>query len=376
MEALKSLIRGLMSVWFKFGLVALAVVTSMMIVFGNPVAIKQAISSSGAYDKVIGGVLDQTDLNFVIDSSQTTLAIPRQELFAAAKSTLTPAVLKDATEQVVDGIYAWLQGKTPEPNFRIDLTAERQKFIKALADSAAARARQLPACNLQMLQELVNRIPNPWDLPCVPPGYDISTLRDKAVAEITRNGEFLKDPVITAEDFPKDGTGKSVFQTASDAPKFFGWFLIAPWIIAFLTLLSAGGLLLLHDNKRRAFRSIAVAMLGSGISLLVITAIYSLAFKQGFQLGGSDDSNVFQQPMLEAIRHLQNAVSDKLVWFGATYTIVGLLSLLALHFSKRVEEIQTATGAGENQRADDFNGSVLPPPAQGEDQNKADKGSL
>lgn len=372
METLKSLARGLISAGLKVGLVSLALVMSVVTVLGNPGSIKQTLGASGVYEKVIDGALNEANQPPHNDQGGPQGTVPREQLVRAAKDAFTPDVLKNAAEQITDGIYAWLQGKTPEPNFRVDLTAEKQKFIETLADSAADRARQLPACSLGQLQELQNSTPDPWSLPCIPPGYSIANVRDRAVAEFASSNEFLPDPIITAEDFPKDSGGQSVFQTASDAPKIYGWILMAPWIIAILTLLAAGFLLLLHDDKRRALRTIGITLLGSGIFLFIISAVYNLAFKQGFQV---DSSNDFQQPLLDAIHNLQNAISTKLLWFGAVYTILGLLSLLALHFNKRVEEIQTNTSLSSSPQPDTFNDSVLPPPAA-EDQNKRDKSSF
>lgn len=360
MEQLKSLARGLMSAILKLGLFSFAIVTSLVIVLGNPSAAKEALNASGVYDTLVDNALAETAKN----SDGATDAARQEELAKAAKGALPPAKLKEAAEQITDGIYAWLQGKAPEPNFRVDLTDEKQQFISILADSVVQKARQLPTCNLQQLRDLANSTPDPWNLPCLPSGYDLVAVREKAVAEFSQSNEFLPDPVITADDLPKGSNGQSVFQTtAADAPKIYSLMQMTPWILAVLTLFAAGGLLLLHDNKRRALKSIGIALLGTGIFVLIITAIYSLAFRQGFNINAS---NVFQQPLFDAMHNLQKAISTKLLWFGVIYTVLGLLSLLALHFNKRVEEIQSTTSLGDKQPASSFNDSVLPPPATGE----------
>ena len=369
MQLIKSLARGLMSAGLKLGLISLALALSIVVVISNPASVKEALRSSGTFEAIIDSALKEAVKG---QTSNPGSGAPQEQLTTAAKATFTPAVLEDAAGLITDGIYSWLQGKAPEPSFQVDLTDEKQKFIGILANSAADRAQRLPACSLLQLQELAQNTPDPWSLPCLPAGYDIAAIRDRAVTDLSRSNNLLPDPIITADDFPKDSGGKSIFQTASDAPRIYGWILMAPWIMAFVTLLSAGGLLLLHDDKRRALRTIGITMLGTGIFLFVITAIYAWAFKQSFQI---NSSNAFQQPLFNIIGHLQNAVSSRLFWFGAVYIFLGLLIVLALHFSKQVEEIQTTTSLGDRQQPDSFNDSVLPPTAA-EDQPRQNKGGF
>lgn len=359
MELLKSLVRGLMSAGLRLGLIAFAVTLAIVMVFGNPDALKQALSRSGAYDNLIEQAVQENYDKTGDNAGLTSAAITNQQLAQAAKTTFTPAVISDSANQIIDGFYAWLRGEVPEPNFRIDLSDEKRRFIETLANSAADRARQMPACSLKQLRDLANSPPDPLDLPCLPPGYDIDRLRENAVLELSQSGEFLKNPVITAEVLPKNSQGQPIFGRSSAAPQIYNWLVMSPWIIALLSLMAAGGLILLHSDKRRAYKSVAATLLTSGIFLVGVAALYSLVFRQEFRVNYLNNADTFQRPIFEALVNLQSAVSGKVLWIGGIYTILGILGLLALHFNKRIGEMQAETGQAAKP---DSAPAELPPP--------------
>ena len=56
---------------------------------------------------------------------------------------------------------------------------------------------------------------------------------------------FLKDTVITVDDFSKDERGKTIVDRLAFAPKVYRVIVASPWILAGLTLLSATAYVLL-----------------------------------------------------------------------------------------------------------------------------------
>ncbi|HUP26158.1 MAG TPA: hypothetical protein VM124_00750 [Candidatus Limnocylindrales bacterium] len=360
MELLKSLLRGLASAGLKLGLVLLAFTSALVMVFSTSAGVKQALRSSQVYDAAIDGIISETAQSQDTPNEQAArITAQEPQIKQAAKTAFTPAVIQNSSEQIIDGLYGWLRSGSDKPDFRVDLTDAKQQFAEALADSAIDRAQHLPACTLQQARELAATTIDPFSVPCVPPGYNLGALRTKVVSDIANNQEFLKNPVITADSFPKDNQGRSVFQSASQAPATFQLLLKAPWIIAGLTALFGVMLLTLHRDKRRGLRSIALTLLGSGVFLLVASLLFNYAFKSVSQPKAPQNINVLQQPLWHAFLSLQNSVTNKLLWFGGIYTVLGVLGLLTLHFNNRVQELQAGVDAPSTPAPDT---SELPPP--------------
>ncbi len=379
MGFIKSLLRGLAAAGLKLGLVLFAFTMALMMVFGTSAAIKQALRSNHVYDAAIDSIVSDTGQNQdSLSGQQFQVTAQEPQIRQAAKTAFTPAVIQTGSEQVIDGVYGWLRSGSAQPDFRIDLTDAKQRFADAVADAAINRAQQLPACTLQQLRELSATTIDPFSVPCVPPGYDISALRSRVVSDILNDQGFLKDPVITADSVPKDSQGRSVFQNASQAPRIFHWLLLTPWVIAGLTGLFGAILVLLHDDKRRGLRSIAVILLGSGIFLFITSLLLIYVFKAAYLPKGlQPSSNPLQQPLLQAAVSLERAVSTKILWLGGAYAVLGTLGLLLLHFNHRVRELQVATSNAnmDGQSAEDFNASVLPLPTGNQPPDKTPRGN-
>jgi len=336
----KGLLRVLAGAGFNMGLVGVAVSVALVMVFGNPSALKQALRDSRAYDNVADSTI--SDAVTANKDAASTATIPETQIKQAAKTAFTPGVLQSSTEQIIDGVYSWLRANSDKPDFRIDLTGQKQALAESLAGSAADRARQLPACGLQQLLELRGTTPDPFNIPCLPPGYDINALRSQAIADITNNQVFLKNPVITADSFPNDSQGRSVFENVSQAPELYQRLLLAPWVFGGLVLLSGLLLVLLHDNKRAGLKSLGMKLIMSGIFLPIGTAVVSyisrlLGRQVGRQVGRQLTAGLQQAPA-EVIRLLSSAVNHKLIWFSAGYIILGALALLSLRLTRKPQQ--------------------------------------
>ncbi len=363
MRFLKSLLRGLASAGLKLGLIFLALTLALVMVFGTSAMFKQALRSSHIYDTPIDTIVNAQAKNKTIANQTTEGTIPESLIKQAAMVAFTPALLQSSSEQIIDGFYGWLRTNSAKPDFRVDLSDAKQRFTEAAANSAVERAQQLPSCTLQQIHELNGSTIDPFNVPCRPVGYDSSTLRAEAVMQIASNQDFLKDPVITADSFPKDSQGKSVFEKTTQAPRIFHWLLLMPWIMGSLTVLSILLLIILHDNKQHGLKSVAIALLAGGMVLLITTALSIYIFNRisqpGGQIGRQFTTGV-QHSLLEVIRTLNNALNTRLLWFGGTYVVLGTMILLTLHFYRKLQ-IQPAS---PNSQISDIGITELPSPLE------------
>jgi len=152
MQFLKKLTRGLSSFAFKFLILITAIVAALVLTFNSPKKIEKSLSDSGVYSTFVSSALkevqksnDQTGSKS--DGNKTDdIPIDNPAIVAAANQAFTPQLLKSTTENVLNGTYAWLQGKTPTPSFTIDFSTAKKTFAQGVGEAAQKQLASLPVC--------------------------------------------------------------------------------------------------------------------------------------------------------------------------------------------------------------------------------------
>src|SRR5476649_1346393 len=88
---------------------------------------------------------------------------------SAADATFTPQFVQKNTEQVLDGTYDWLDGKTPVPDFQIDLTSTKIAFANNVAAAVQKQLAGLPVCTAAQTQALAANF-DALSATCLPKG--------------------------------------------------------------------------------------------------------------------------------------------------------------------------------------------------------------
>src|SRR5690606_16532445 len=117
-----------------------------------------------------------------------------------------PGMLRQNIEEVLDGVYAWLNGEADQPEFSVDLTQAKQKLADGLGSYATARAEGLPLCG-------AGEMPTEFDAlnaTCLPPGLTPAEAGSSLQNEILGSEEFLKQTVFTADDIKFESEGRQV----------------------------------------------------------------------------------------------------------------------------------------------------------------------
>lgn len=353
MQFVKNLGRVLSSSVFKLSLGLLVLVAPLIMVFGTPGPLKQALKSSKIYDQAVdSAVSSSVDVEGSGDAASTS----QTELNQAAKTAITPEFIQNSSEQIIDGVYGWLTGKTAQPEFRIDASTVKQQIIQATSDQAVAKAKELPACTLQQTRAFAGSSVDPFNLPCLPPGYDINLLRGEVAKQVGRSeGDFLQNPIITPSTLPKDQHGNTAIQNlttnAAQAPDVFRWLKRAPWILGTLAVISGGLVIWLYDDKRRAIRNLAFTTLGLGAVVIAGILFTNYAFGQLGKPNGALTQNIkgsLQQPVLAVTKSLADSINSKLIFFGSVYALIGASTLIALHYTKPKTTTPTANESVKN----------------------------
>jgi hypothetical protein len=312
---------------FRIGALFLAITIAAVLVFGTPDALKQALHESGAYNAAADTVAKQATKSTELASADT-----------AAKDSFTPQAVRTTSEQNIDHIYDWLEGKTAKPEIKIDLQPYIGSFTRSLDGQATQKAASLPVCTAAQLQTLDLRNINPLDLPCLPPGVNVANAKDQAVNQAVASNDFLQNPVLTADSLPKDVQGKTIIDRAANAPATYQWLMRAPWLFGALALVSAAATLLLwRSDWRQAVRKLARSLLGVGITLLVVVLVVRLLLQFTTKPDGFVTKMVagnYGEIIMTFVKSIEQAFTTKLLVAGLIYTAIAIIALIVLRFLK------------------------------------------
>jgi hypothetical protein len=344
MPILRSFSRQLSSNGFRLSMLLLAIVGTILATVGTAQTVKDTLKGSGVYTTLTETIVKQVTNGSQDDkgnadgnSAATNDTLQQPEVQDAAKAAFNPAFLQSSSEQVIDGTYHWLDGKAPNPDFKVDLTPAVNTFEGKAAEAATSRVKKLPACTLQQLREIDPATIDPFQLSCLPPGFNVDAHRQAFIDSLTDKNEFLQNPILTADRIPKDDKGQTVFERASVAPKVFHWLTIAPWILGTLALLLGTAVVFLSFSRRRGVGNLAVSLIGIGLLLFVIGVLSGFVFRHFFNSTSSplhltDGST--QQSVVGIIGAFNHVISRSLFMFGGIYVGVGVITLATLRLTR------------------------------------------
>ncbi len=255
---------------FRFVLFFGVTIVCFSHVFINQNSLKQTINESGIYDSFVQSVVQDSakqnpNVSIPLDDPQVKKII--QEAFPAAS-------LQRNTEKIIDGTFMWLKGQTKTPEFSVDFSSERQIMANNIAGYAFEQLTQKPTCFA------VPETIDPFTAGCIPPYTDINAERQNLSNTIASPDGLLPDVTFTQNDLPKDNSGAVIYQRYSYAPSVYQWLQFGAWIVAGLLLVVAIGIVLLSPTKRIGFQRLGIALISSGIALVITPIIFSYVLPQ------------------------------------------------------------------------------------------------
>ena len=316
-------------IWFSKMVFRLAVfgwILAMVFVmlFGDPRVIKKGLADAKLYEKLPDIVLSQAE------SVQNGGSLPLDDatVRTVISNTFTPTQLSGYSENFIDGMYAWLEGKSPEPSFSIDLSPASRSIAEGVATQAEKRLAGLPACTEPPTGSL-----DPFKIECLPPGVDVHREKQRVINEMLASKEFLPDTKITANDLPKSEQGEPFTESFSLAPTIFQVVQQLPWLLLGLAGLSAGIFLWLSLDKRQAVRSLGRMILGSGSLVFVPTALFGVILPAISKDFAPQVTNGSAAPVLNNLLQSTIAVTTRaLLIASGIVVVVGVVILVLEHF--------------------------------------------
>lgn len=120
--------------------------------------------------------------------------------------------------------------------------------------------------------------------------------------------------------------------------RVFDLIQLLPWLLGSLALLFAALSILLHDQKWAGLHNVATTFLGSGAVLILGSIVSTWMINNLNKPGGLNDTlsgeQATQQFMNSAVATLGGQFNQVLIWFGATHAVIGIITLVAMHFTR------------------------------------------
>jgi len=317
MLILKRLIAIVLTPLLILLLFAAAVDYGVVKTIGQPAKVKKLVADSGVYHSIIPNLLNQQKN---IQTSVGNIPLSDPVVKQAAEASFSPTLVQTNTEAAIDNIYAWLDGKTPAPTFKIDFSSAQGDLANNLAAVAQARAASLPVCKTAITSTSFDV----YSATCLPKGVTPATVSQSIRDQINAGKGFIDKPVITAGDVKSDN-GQSVFNTKlKDAPKQYQRFKRSPYILLLLAAVVATILFFVRPTIASGLRHVGIIFALIGVFMLFFAWAVTKANANVIQPKISLSNAVVSADVKKLATDIVQAI-DKNYWvFGVIYTLIGV----------------------------------------------------
>ncbi len=251
----------------RFSLLMILLLVVVLSLIGSSKPLKDSLVKSHIYDNFVNFVLDKADQSNQNTSNDVPLNDPA--IRSIIKQAFTPTELRSVSEQFLDGTYHWLDGRSTQPDFRVDLSSNKQVIANGVGMHAAERLKSLPPC-----QSIPSGDIDPFKIDCRPPGVNLSTEQQQLTSQVLNNQDFLPNPVITADTIPKNEKGRTFSEQFKALPKVFHWLKLAPWILGTFSVLLAAAIIYLYQKRRDGWRAVGKISLYDGAIVFVTSLLF------------------------------------------------------------------------------------------------------
>ena len=308
---------------------------------GHPPAVKQIASESGIYDSLIPSLLTKVKQ---VDTSLGSLSATDPAVSTAANQAFSPKYIQSSTETIIDSVYAWLDGKTAEPNFSLDLSAPKTNFADSLASQFQQKAASLPKCTSAVSAASFNIS----SASCLPAGITPASVGQTIKDDVAGGKGFIDNTVISANSVKGSNSNQSIFEgQLKSFPSRYQLIKKTPTILAILTLAAASSIFFLSPNHRKGLRHLGITLLVVGLLMLV----FSWGLNKGVSTQLTPKITINDNPVMTTkVRALVTDIAqrvDKNYWaFGAVYSVLGAAAIAAPMIIRKRTPRAATTSAG------------------------------
>lgn len=306
----------------------------LVLYFGNASFLENTLQSSGAYQKLVPAVAQTLG-----DTSQQG-GIPFTDpgVVQILNNGFPPQVIEANTNKVIDGFYAWLEGKAPAPAFSVDLTKNRDFVSENISLYAFNRLTKQPVCFTNPPQV------NPFTSNCLPTNFDLTASKASFASAI--NQVFPKT-TFSAADLPRMSNGESIQQNFPHLPVYFQMMRWLPWVFGLLVIGLTVSIIQLCRNQRLGFRLLGRVTLSTGVALLITPVLYLLAYPRINNALHLQSTNTGMNALMNnVITALSSSFYEFLIKAALIVVNIGLVIVLVEHYTREKNYAAVRVGSG------------------------------
>ena len=361
MSILRKMLLVFLAGLLPFFIFALAIDAGIIKMVGSSAPIKKILADSGIYSSVISGALDQAKTSGGDQGGGVSLT--DSAVKQVAENTFTPQFLQQNTEKFLDSVFVWLDGKTPTPDFSIDLSSLKTTFAAEAAKVAEARAATLPVCPTGLSGSADSF--DVFSATCLPRGLTPAAVAAQVQNGIASGEGFIKEPILSADSLKASGSNQSVFaDQLKDTPKVYQKVKKTPVVLGVLALLTTLSIVFLSTSRTRGLRRAGIVFLVVGFVLLVFAWALNWGVNQKALPKLNLDNKVLQEKVRTLVSDIVASV-DKTYWtFGASYGVLGVLAIAGPMLIHRRDRRQMPADAPKTHHETPNKETSLPAPHQ------------
>lgn len=331
---------GLLSVVLLAALLGSTLSSSAVLNLSDSTRIENWLNESKLYERFAATVIEQskeatTDKSALATSVTDSDAAVRH----AAESAFPPQLLRHNARTFIDSNYAWLEGKTETPEFAIDLSEAKLNFAEQVGAYVRSYSATLPECTPAQLAVQQNQPVDPLTATCRPPGITPEVLGAETTQKLSTSGEFLSNPVITAQTLnPRDDKGGSqpYYKKLAKAPEMYQLGQKMPLLLGALAILSAIGIVFLSSQRRRGLRRVSIILLIAGVLLVATKFVADTVFNRlENQIFNASTEGQLEKSLTDFAHRVETTLVNTNFLFGLMLLALALLILGLLLKTRR-----------------------------------------
>ncbi|MCA9332598.1 hypothetical protein KDA00_01870 [Candidatus Saccharibacteria bacterium] len=293
----------------------------------SPDSVKSTLDQSGIYDNLVDNLL----LNVTKDGASEQgekgnkgLPIDNPEVKTAIKNALPPEFWQNAAEEIIDGVYVWLNGDSKVIAFNVDLREPKQNLINNLGDYVVQRTEALPVCTSP---EQIGDPDDIFNLACKPPDFNAEETKQKLIDEANKSEIFGEDEVFTATNFQSENN-ETIEEKFAPVQQGYTLGKRLPLLLFLTAVLLSIAVFFLHDTRLKGLRRLRSIYISIGASILVFYIIAWLVFKKisgpNLKIGDSTSPEL-QKGVLQAANNVFDTVFRNIFIGGVLFITLGII---------------------------------------------------
>lgn len=311
-----------LAIFLLISVLVTATAISVVISVNRPSSIKTWVKKSGVYDHVLVAVLNNTDEQ---GDTTSSLSIQDPQVQTAIQESITPQVVQNGVETIIDSNFAWLNGKTDKPDFSVDLSQQKNDFANNVENRVKSFLTNLPACTQQQTIALQGQLNiKLFNLPCRPANINPTAEAARAKEQVM-NADFLNDPIITASTLG-DSSKKAYYVQYSNAPSIYRESRFAPLVLLAITVLLSFIVVIASTTRQKGKKNVAITLFVAAFLLVVGKVIIEAArYSQKVTWINVDFSKDLNKPLNDFVYISLSGITNINIIITVILIIIGIL---------------------------------------------------